>query len=109
MALPRVANRLVQSTPAPNETYYRGKRDLLQRQKRTNIKVRQKRPTIEAQETYYRGKRAKREVKSTPAPNETYYEAKETYYRGKREVKSTPSPNSIHHKPRVFIIFVVSW
>ena len=30
------------------ETYYRGKRDLLQRQKR---------PTIEAKETYYRGKR----------------------------------------------------
>jgi hypothetical protein len=30
------------------ETYYRGKRDLLQRQKR---------PAIEAKETYYRGKR----------------------------------------------------
>ena len=30
------------------ETYYRGKRDLLKRQKR---------PTIEAKETYYRGKR----------------------------------------------------
>jgi hypothetical protein len=30
------------------ETYYRGKRDLLQRQKR---------PTIDAKETYYRGKR----------------------------------------------------
>jgi len=30
------------------ETYYRGKRDLLQRQKR---------PTIEAKESYYRGKR----------------------------------------------------
>ena len=30
------------------ETYYRGKRDLLQRQKR---------PTIEAKETYYSGKR----------------------------------------------------
>jgi hypothetical protein len=30
------------------ETYYRGKRDLLWRQKR---------PTVEAKETYYRGKR----------------------------------------------------
>ena len=35
-------------TTEAKETYYRGKRDLLQRQKR---------PTIEAKETYYRGKR----------------------------------------------------
>ena len=35
-------------TTEAEETYYRGKRDLLQRQKR---------PTIEAKETYYRGKR----------------------------------------------------
>ena len=35
--------------PKPKkETYYRGKRDLLQRQKK---------PTIGAKETYYRGKR----------------------------------------------------
>jgi hypothetical protein len=36
------------SSIQPKETYYRGKRDLLQRQKR---------PTTEAKETYYRGKR----------------------------------------------------
>jgi hypothetical protein len=46
-------------------TRYRGKRDLLQRQKR---------PSIEAKETYYRGKRR-------PTT-----EAKETYYRGKRDL-----------------------
>ena len=40
---------------ASQETYYRGKRDLLQRQKR---------PTTEAKETYYRGK-SDLEVKET--------------------------------------------
>jgi hypothetical protein len=43
-----VRNVLVLLHTEAKETYYRGKRDLLQRQKR---------PTTEAKETYYRGKR----------------------------------------------------
>jgi hypothetical protein len=45
------------------ETYYSGKRDLLERQKRPSREAkrdllwRQKRPTREAKEAYYRGKR----------------------------------------------------
>jgi len=39
---------LARPTIEAKETYYRGKRDLLKRQKR---------PTIEAKETYCRGKR----------------------------------------------------
>ena len=54
------------------ETYYRGQRDLLQRQKR---------PTIEAKETYYRGKRDLLQKQKRPT-----IEAKETYYRGKKQL-----------------------
>ena len=60
------------SNTLAKKTCYRGKRDLLQRQKR---------PAKEAKETYYRGKRDLLKRQKRPA-----VEAKETYYRGKKDL-----------------------
>jgi len=54
------------------ETYFRGKRDLLQRQKR---------PTSEAKETYFRGKRDLLQRQKSPQ--------EETYFRGKSHITSS--------------------